>query len=134
MPLIPEFTIAAALGGILVVYILFRFLNSRPRYLERKNDILDGFQSLRSRSIKLQENLSGQILSNNFAQELLAENLTYKDFLKQLQKNHIKNLSDKNYARIKNTHNRVVLMQAKKTLTEQETILQDAEARLKKVL
>nr|WP_322623909.1 hypothetical protein [uncultured Flavobacterium sp.] len=134
MPLIPEFTIAIALGGILVLYILFRFLNSRPGYLGRKNDILDGFQSLRSKSIKLQESLSVLILSNNFAQELLAENFTYKDFLKQLQKNHIQNLSDKNYARIKNTHNRVVLMQAKKMLTEQEIILQDAEARLKKVL
>jgi len=102
--------------------------------LARKNDILDGFQSLRSRSIKLQETLSGQILSNNFAMKLVEENLTYKDFLKHLQKNHIKNLSDKNYARIKNTHNRVVLMQAEKMLTEQEIILQDAEARLKKAL
>jgi hypothetical protein len=134
MPLIPEFTIAVALGGILILYILFRFLNSRPGYLARKNDILDGFQSLRSRSIKLQETLSGQILSNNFAMKLVEENLTYKDFLKHLQKNHIKNLSDKNYARIKNTHNRVVLMQAEKMLTEQEIILQDAEARLKKAL
>lgn len=134
MPLIPEFTIAIALGGILVLYILFRFLNSRPGYLGRKNDILDGFQSLRSKSIKLQESLSVLILSNNFAQELLSENFTYKDFLKQLQKNHIQNLSDKNYARIKNTHNRVVLKQAKKMLTEQEIILQDAETRLKKVL
>ena len=134
MPLIPEFTIAVALGGILILYILFRFLNSSPGYLARKNDILDGFQSLRSRSIKLQETLSGQILSNNFAMKLVEENLTYKDFLKHLQKNHIKNLSDKNYARIKNTHNRVVLMQAEKMLTEQEIILQDAEARLKKAL
>lgn len=131
MPLIPEYTIAAALGVILILYILSRFFNSRPGHLTRKNDILDRFQQLRSVSIKLQEELSSYILSNSADKQVLFDNITCKEFLKHLQRNHIQNLSDKNYARLKNTHNRVILRQANKMLSEQEIILTDAQTKLK---
>lgn len=133
MPLIPEYTIAAALGGILLLYILSRFFNSRPGHLSRKNDILDRFQQLRPASIKLQEQLSNYILANGADKQVLFDNVTCKEFLKYLQRNHIQNLSDKNYARLKNTHNRVLLRQANKMLSEQEVILKDAEKKLKAI-
>lgn len=134
MQLVPEYTIAGAVAGILVLYVISKIVNSHPRYLAKKSETLDRFQILRSKSLRLQDVLSDLILSNNFALEIVAENFTYKDFLKQLKRNHVQNLSDKNYARIKNTHNRVVLMQAKKMIAEQELILKDAEIRLKNIL
>lgn len=130
MPLFPEFTIAAALVGILILYILTRFLNSRPGYLARKEDILERFQLLRSRSKALQETLSQLLLSGTDGKRFVWEGLTYKELLKQLHKNHKEYLSDKNYARIKKTHNRVTLMQARKMLEKQEILLTDAEAKL----
>jgi hypothetical protein len=130
MPLFPEFTIAAALVGVLVLYILTRFFNSRPRYLARKTEILDKFQVLRYRSKTLQDELSHYLLSGADGNEYVWENITYKDLFKQVQRNHKENLSDKNYARIKKTHNRVTLMQARKMLDEQETLLGHAEHKL----
>lgn len=131
MPLFPEFTIAAALVGILILYVLTRILNSRPGYLSRKEDILEKFQLLRSRSKVLQETLSQHLLSGTDGYEIISDGITYKEFLKQLHKNHKEHLADKNYARIKKTHNRVILMQARKMLEEQEILLTGAEAKLK---
>lgn len=126
----PEFAIATVLAVLLILYVLTRFMNSRPGYLARKTDILDQFQSLRNKSRKLQDELSNLVLSQNMAQEILTGNITYKDYLKSLQRNHIQNLSDKNYARIKNTNNRIILKQAQDMLIEQDAKLEDAAVKL----
>lgn len=130
MPFTPEFAIVAILAALLLLYLLTRFMNTRPGYLARKSDILEQFQSLRNKSRKLQDELSNIVLSQNKGQEILIENITYRDYLKSLQRNHIQNLSDKNYARIKNTNNRIILKQAQDMLLEQDARLEEAEAKL----
>lgn len=134
MPLFPEFTIAIVLGALLFIYLAFRFLNSRPSYRSRKNDLLERFQSLRSKSISIQKELSNHILSQHVIKEVFSEEYTYGDFLKYLQKNHIQYLSDKNYAKVKNSNNRLLLKQTQHVLEEQETRLTDAESKIQTVL
>jgi hypothetical protein len=134
MPLFPEFTIAIVLGALLLFYLVFRFLNSRPGYRSRKNELLEKFQSLRGKSIKMQEALSNHILTEHVLKDNFVDNYTYGDFLKYLQKNHIQYLSDKNYAKIKNSDNRLLLKQTQQVLEEQQNKLVDAESKLQIVL
>jgi len=134
MPLFPELTIAIVLGALLLFYLAIRFLNSRPDYRSRKNDILERFQTLRAKSIKIQESLSNYILSQHVMKDIFTENYTYGDFLKYLQKNHIQYLSDKNYAKIKNSDNRILLKQTQNILDEQEAKLVAAESKMQAVL
>lgn len=132
--MLPEFYIAAILAGILLLYLLFSLLNKSRKHTTRKQQIVTELQSARTKSLKLQERLSNYILSNSVATDVFTEGLTYKEYLKTLQKNHIQNLSDKNMARIKNTNNRIILMQAKDMISGQQALLAEAEEKINTVL
>lgn len=62
------------------------------------------------------------------------EEYTYGDFLKYLQKNHIQYLSDKSYAKLKNSDNRLLLKQTRQILEDQEAKLAEAEIRMQGAL
>jgi hypothetical protein len=135
MPLFPELTLVILLFASLVIYLLIKFFNSRPRYKLKRNELLDRFQALRVRSKTLQEALSQHILANDANKKLMEDGATtYGEYYKFLQKSHIQNLSDKEYARVKNTHNRIQQKKASDMLEEQELRLAEAEKKLKAIL
>ncbi|KGO92844.1 hypothetical protein [Flavobacterium subsaxonicum] len=134
MPLFPELTLIIVLSASLVVYLLFKLLNSRSGYRKKKNYLLTEYQRLRVKSITLQEKLSTHILSRDNDKELFTQGMSYGDYLKYLQKNHGKNLTDKGYARLKNSDNRVQQIKVADMLKEQEGKLKEAEDNLSKVI
>ena len=131
MSLFPGLTILFALIAIAIIYLLFKILSKTSSYKEKKKDILEKYQQQRVRSLKLQDLYSNYILANHAQKDIFFDTTTYGDFLKALQKNHIANLSDKNYVKLKNTDNRIVLKKTADMLEEQETILSDAEGKAK---
>lgn len=131
MPLFPDLTILFALIAIAIIYLLFKILSKTSSYKEKKKDILEKYQQQRTRSLKLQDFYGNYILAHNTQKDIFYNAITYGDFLKALQKNHITNLSDKNYVKLKNTDNRIVLKKTADMLEEQETILSDAEGKAK---
>jgi len=131
MPLFPDLIIVVILCGGVIVYLLTKLLNSRVGYKEKKSYLLLRYQNLRKKSLELQENLSQYILSSDRLKEPFTDGMTYGEYLRYLQKNHIKNLSDKGYAKIKNGDNRLHQKKVAEILSEQEIVLKDAEDKLK---
>jgi len=136
MPLFPELTLLVLLFASLVIYLLVKFFNSRPRYKLKKNELTERFQLLRNKSKNIQDALSRHILSTDSNKKPLDNDasITYGEYFKYLQKNHIQNLSDKEYAKVKNTHNRLQQKRAIDMLQEQEIRLAEAESKLSNIL
>lgn len=130
MPLFPDLILLLSPAIIIVIYLLIKIVNGRSSYKKRKNELLDLFQQQRLKSKKLQDELSNYILTNNAHKTICFENATCGDYLKQLQKNHLQNLSDKIYLRIKNSNNRILLMKTAEELKIQEIKLNEAEIRI----
>jgi len=105
-----------------------------PGHKNNKAKIFERYQSQRARSLKIQKVLSHYILSNNSQKEEFTDGMNYGQYLRYIQKNHIANLSDKNYFRIKNTNNRLLLKQTAAMLEEQENLLGTAENKLSYLL
>jgi len=136
MPLFPELTLILLLAASLVIYLLTAFFNSRPKYRIKRSELLDKFQSLRLKSKNLQDVLNQYILSSDANKKPITQDaaVTYGEYFKYLQRNHIQNLSDKEYARLKNTHNRLQQKKASDMLEEQEIRLAEAEKKLAAIL
>jgi hypothetical protein len=132
MPLFPELTLLLLLSASLVIYLVILFLNNRPKYKLRRNELLDKFQTLRLKSKNIQEVLSQYILSSDANKKAMSTDasVTYGEYFKYLQRNHIQNLSDKEYARLIKTHNRIQQKRISDMLEEQETRLEEAEKKL----
>ena len=133
MPFLPELFAVAVVVIALLLYVIIRIINNHSSYKTGKQALLDHHRQLRLRSNRLQDVLSSYIMENHVENEAFIDNYTYGDFLKHLQKNHIKHLSDKNYAKIKNTNNRIVLSNTKAMLKEQEVKLEEVEIKLKQL-
>lgn len=133
MPFSPEFFAIAVVVIALLLFIIRKIANNSTAYKSGKLALLEDYRELRARSNKLQDVLSRYIMRNHVENEPFTNGYTYGDFLKHLQKNHIKHLSDKNYTRIKNTDNRLVLNAAKTTLKEQKLKLDEAEQKVNKL-
>lgn len=111
----------------IVIYVLFKILNNTSHYKEKKKELTEKFQEARALSIKLQETVSAYILTNNASEATFIENVSYGGFLKSLQKNHIQNLSEKYYIKLKNSNNRLFLKSTSAMLDEQGIKLKEAQ-------
>ena len=127
MQLFPDLILLMSLLFIIVLYVLFKILNNSSPHKEKKRELTEKFQELRAQSIKLQENVSSYILTNNANETIFFENMTYGSFLKSLQKNHIQHLSEKSYIKLKNSNNRLYLKSTETMLNEQAIKLKEAQ-------
>jgi len=127
MELFPDLILLMSLLFIIAFYALFKILNNRPAYKEKKKELTEKFQEVRALSIKLQEIVSNYILSNNANDFPFDGNITYGNFLRSLQKNHIQNLSEKLYVKLRNSNNRVFLKSTSVMLDEQRVKLKEAQ-------
>ena len=127
MQLFPDFILLMSLLLFIVIYVLFKFLNNTPHYKEKKKELVEKFQDARALSIKLQETVSAYILTNNANEATFFDNVSYGGFLKSLQKNHIQNLSEKYYIKLKNSNNRLFLKKTSAMLDEQGIKLKEAQ-------
>jgi len=127
MQLFPDFILLMSLLLFIVIYVLFKFLNNTPHYKEKKKELIEKFQDARALSIKLQETVSAYILTNNANEATFFDNVSYGGFLKSLQKNHIQNLSEKYYIKLKNSNNRLFFKKTSAMLDEQGIKLKEAQ-------
>jgi len=127
MQLFPDLILLMSLLFIVVLYFLFKILNNSSPHKEKKKELTEKFQELRAQSIKLQENVSSYILTNNANETIFFENTTYGSFLKSLQKNHIQHLSEKSYIKLKNSNNRLYLKSTETMFDEQSIKLKEAQ-------
>ena len=134
MKLFPETALFLCIGCCIVLYLLFKFLNSRSSFVNRKDSLLVRYRKLRAKSIKLQEALSKHILSSNADKDIFMDTITYSDYSRYLQKNHIQYLSDRNYVKLKNSNNRLLFKSTALMLDAQEAKLKQAENNLSNIL
>lgn len=127
MQLFPDLILLMSLLFIIAFYVLFKVLNNRPGYKERKKELTEKFQEVRALSIKLQETVSSYILANNANDYQFEDNTTYGSFLRSLQKNHIQYLSEKLYVKLRNSNNRIFLKSTATMLDEQGVKLKKAQ-------
>lgn len=96
--------------------------------------LLVKYRRVRSKSLKLQDALSVYIIKNDALKNAIADDVTYGAYLRQLQKNHMLNLSEKKYTKLKSSNNRILLSATSRTLNEQEVYLENVEKELSDIL
>ena len=134
MQLFPDAIFIICLCACIVIYLLFKFLNSRSSFVTKKHDLLERFQNQRTKSVKLQEALNQYILSEPANSTSFIDNMSHREYLKYLQKNHIQYLSEKNYIKLKNSNNRILFSKTSKMLVIQNEKLNDAAKKLAPIL
>jgi hypothetical protein len=127
MSLFPDLILIFVFALSLVVYLLFKILNSTAGYRQHKSQLLGKYQELRNKSIALQEKLSLYILSGDILKEPFINEMTYGEYLRYLQRNHANNLTDKGYTKLKKSNNRFYQKRIAEILIVQEKTLNDAE-------
>lgn len=123
MDFLPEIIIAAIILAGIIIYIL-----SAPKFNKRKLRLLAKYRRTRNKSLSFQDKLSAYILENDAKDELIAPNITYGDFLKQLRKQHSANLSEKRYKRLRKSI--FIVGITDRELQKQERRLQEAEKKI----
>jgi len=134
MKYFPETAVFLCMGSCIALYLFIKFFNSRSTFINRKNSLLKRYQKLRSKSLKLQEAVSKHMLTSHSEKDIFMDTITYNDYSRYLQKNHIHNLSDKNYIKLKNSNNRLLFKATASMLDEQEIKLKQAENNLSNIL
>jgi len=129
-----EIAIYTCIGLCLTIYLLYKYLNTTSQFVNRKQNLVARHQKLRAKSLKLQEALSRHILSSHAEKDIFMDSITYNDYSRYLKKNHIQNLSDKNYVKLKNNNNRLFLKSVASMLDTQEAKLKQAEIDLQNIL
>lgn len=119
MNFLPETIIAfVVLAGIIIYAITAKV------YRKKKIKLLAKYRQARKKSIQYQDTLSTYILKHNVQHEFFVQDTTYGEYLKQLQKHHIKNLSEKGYQRLRRSP--VLIKQNLKKLEREEAWLKEA--------
>jgi hypothetical protein len=119
MNILPEIIIAiVVLAGTLLYTI------TAKAYKKRKVKLLAKYRQARTRSILYQDTLSSYILKHNVQHEVFVQDTTYGEYLKQLQKHHVQNLSEKGYKRLRRSP--VLIKQNLKKLEREEAWLKEA--------
>ncbi len=115
------------IAAILLLVLLIYFLNNLPKYKEKKRQFLIRFRQVRKRSLNLQNAFTQYIIEHDAIKTVFKDGMTYGQFLNQLKKNHISNLSEKNFAKLKSTNNRLVIKKREQMLDEQEAWFDEVE-------
>ncbi|WP_297333238.1 hypothetical protein [Flavobacterium sp.] len=119
MNFLPETIIAFVVLAGIIIYTI-----TAKAYRKRKVKLLAKYRQARTKSIQYQDTLSAYILKHNAQHEAFVQGATYGEYLKQLQKHHIKNLSEKGYQRLRRSP--VLIKQNLKKLEREEAWLKEA--------
>ncbi|AWH83597.1 hypothetical protein HYN59_00025 [Flavobacterium album] len=114
-------------ASVLLLLLLLYFINSRPKYKENKKALLAKYRRIRVKSLNVQDALTQYIIEHDALKKEYEEGVTYSVFLNQLKKNHINNLSEKHFLKLKASNNRILLNKTDKMLDEQEAKLDAIE-------
>lgn len=124
MPYSTEIIFAAVVAAGLIVYFF------RPKYKDKKLQLLTHYRRVRSKSLELQDSLSRYILTNDAQNDSFMPDLTYGEFMRKIKKSHSLYLSEKTYIKLKNSTNIVYLKKVERQLDEQEKHLSDIEKKM----
>lgn len=120
---LPEIIIATILLLGVIIYIL----NKSLKYKKKKRTLLIKFRQVREKSLSLQNEYYNYIVKQDALNTKFREGLTYGQFLNDLKRNHVSNLSEKKFIRVKSTSNLFYLNKMTKVLDEQEAMLEEIE-------
>lgn len=98
MPYSEEIKLAIIIIAIVAAYVLL----VKPRLQKRKQKLLNRFLHIQSLSLNMQDTLLKHVLKYDAMNDEVAPGVTFKTYLRNLQRNHAAHLSDKHYKRLKN--------------------------------
>lgn len=98
MPYSEEIKLAIIIIAIVAAYVLL----VKPKLQKRKQKLLNRFLHIQSLSLNMQDTLLKHVLKFDAMNEEVTPGVTFKTYLRNLQRNHAAYLSDKHYKRLKN--------------------------------
>ncbi len=123
MTYLPEMLILGAFLLALIIYLI----NNATKDTEKKRTLLLRFRDVRARSLHLQNAVADYIMANDSEDGKITTDMTYGQFLKQLKKNHIANLSEKKFAKIKNSNTLLSQRSISSMIDEQNSMVGEME-------
>lgn len=129
MPYLQEIKIAVV---ILILVMAYVFL-IQPRLLVKKTKILERFLYVQSDSLNMQDIILKHILKYDSARDEIFPEITYKMYLRELQKKHAAYLSDKQYKKLKRQNVLFFYNSVNSMLNKEEIRLQTVKLDLAKV-
>jgi hypothetical protein len=125
--------LAIALAAAIVLFLVLRQLNNATSKQEKLR-LLEKYQVLRKKSIKIQEIISSYMLSCDAEKELITDGITYAQYYRSLKFNHISYLSSKYLQKLQNSQNPLLFKKTAGILDHQEVKLKEAENLVSSVL
>ena len=97
MPYLQELKIALIVLAVVMAYVFL----VQPRLRAKKTKILERYLHVQSSSLNMQDIILKHILKYDSARDEVLPGITYKMYLRELQKKHAAYLSDKQYKKLK---------------------------------
>lgn len=128
MPYLQEIKIALIVLGVVMAYIYL----IQPQLRTKKAKILERYLLIQSLSLNMQDIILNHILKYDSAREEIVPGITYKMYLRELQKKHAAYLSEKQYKKLKKQNVLFFYSRINSMLDKQEIRLQKVKIELTK--
>lgn len=129
MPYVTELKIAGIILAIIIIYFLF----IRPVLQRKRRLILERFLHVQSFSLNMQDLILHYVLKHDAMRKEVMPGVTFKEYLKSLQRKHSLYLSDKRYKKLKKQNVLVSSLWINGMLDGQEARLIAIESELSKL-
>lgn len=123
MPYLQEIKIALILLTAVAAYVFLL----QPLLSAKKNKILERYLLVQSLSLNMQDKILNHILKHDSASEEFLPGITYKMYLRDLQKKHAAYLSEKQYKKLKKQNVIFFYSRISNMLDKQEIRLQQVK-------
>lgn len=129
MPYLEEIKIAAIILAIIAIYVLF----IQPRLRAKKQVLLERYLQVQSFSVRMQDLILNYVLKHDAMRSNVLPNVTFKEYLRDLQKKHSMYLSEKKYKKLKKQNVLFFALWINGMLDKQEERLIKVENELSKI-
>lgn len=128
MPYLEEIKIAIVVLAIVMAYVFLL----KPQLNAKKTKILERYLVIQSLSLNIQDSILNHILKYDSAREEFLPGITYKMYLRDLQKKHAVYLSEKQYKKLKKQNVLFFYSRINSMLDKQEMRLQKIKEEISK--
>jgi hypothetical protein len=129
MPYLEEIKIAAVLLAVIASYVFF----IQPRLRAKKQVLLERYLQVQSTSLNMQDLILNYVLKHDAMRNNVLPGVTFKDYLRDLQKKHSAYLSDKQYKKLKKQNVLLFALWINGMLDKQEERLEKVKNELSQI-
>lgn len=113
------------IGAIVLMILLIYIINKIPIYKEERFELLTKYRRTQNSYLKIQDMLSKYILANDALEDPILPGISCGEYLKQMQREYTRNLSEKLHLKIRRCNNKRVIRKINTILNEQSVKLRE---------